>query len=512
METSLAPIALFVYNRKQHTEKTVEALRKNTLASQSDLFIFSDGKKGDDSSNRVTEVREYLKTISGFKSVTIKESETNKGLAKSIIAGVTEIVNHFGKIIVVEDDLVTSPYFLSYMNQGLDMYENENNVASIHGYVYPIKQEYVEKLPETFFIRGADCWGWATWKRAWNIFEPEGQKLLDEIKKQKLEEEFNFNNTFDYTGMLKAQTEGKNNSWAIRWYASAFLANKLTLYPKESLVTNIGFDGSGTHDKVGGKNIFGDSVSDTEIKIKPIVIQESEIGRQAFAKYFKSNRPSIFRRSWSKRPPVRVHLKKIKWLRKLVMQLRVVWNYISSPKNTPLDKKEPWIVRGAIDWMKTYLDKNMAVFEWGSGGSTVFMSLRTKQVISIEHNYEWFLKTNLYLKLNGLSNCQYRFVEAENGNNPNYASTDKNYLKHNFKKYCEMIDTFPNNHFDLVFIDGRARSSCIVQAKNKVKVGGYILLDNSEREEYQIGINLLNGWGRTDFKDSDSTTSIFQKK
>jgi hypothetical protein len=232
-----------------------------------------------------------LKSIRGFKSVVVIEREKNIGLANSIIAGVTETVNKYGKIIVVEDDLVTSPYFLSYMNQGLDMYENDDKVASIHGYVYPIK----ETLPETFFIKGADCWGWATWKRAWDIFEPDGKKLLQKIREQKLEKEFNFNNTYDYTSMLEGQISGRNNSWAVRWYASAFLLNMLTLYPGRSLVQNIGFDGSGTHTKGGGK-IFDVSLNSEKIELKPISARESLIGRNAFVTYFKSNQPGFFRK------------------------------------------------------------------------------------------------------------------------------------------------------------------------------------------------------------------------
>ena len=185
-----APIALIVYNRLTNTKETVNALSKNMLAKESDLTIFSDGPKADKDIEKVNEVRNYLKTITGFKSITIIESAVNKGLAASIISGVTEIVNKYTRIIVLEDDLVTSPYFLTYMNDALEMYENEEKVASIHGFIYPVKKE----LPETFFIKGADCWGWATWKRAWDLFESDGLKLLNELKNRKLTKEFNFNN------------------------------------------------------------------------------------------------------------------------------------------------------------------------------------------------------------------------------------------------------------------------------------------------------------------------------
>ena len=150
-ESNLAPIVLFVYNRPWHTAQTVEALQKNTLADKSELFIYSDAAKNSEVALYVKKVREYIRNISGFRKVTIMEREKNWGLANSIIDGVTTIVNKYGKIIVLEDDLVTSPYFLRFMNEALEMYENEESVASIHGYIYPI-----EGLPETFFIRGAD--------------------------------------------------------------------------------------------------------------------------------------------------------------------------------------------------------------------------------------------------------------------------------------------------------------------------------------------------------------------
>ena len=242
MNKSLAPIALFIYNRPWHTQQTVEALQKNELANESELFIYSDAAKNEQASESVNAVREYIKTINGFKEITIILRDKNWGLADSIIDGVTKIVNEYGRIIVLEDDLVTSPYFLKFMNEGLTMYENEDKVASIHGYIYPI-----DNLPNTFFIKGADCWGWATWKRAWDIFESNGEKILDELKSRRLEKEADFNNSYGFTQMLKDQIKGKNNSWAVRWYMSAFLKDMLTLYPGKSYVQNIGNDDSGTH-------------------------------------------------------------------------------------------------------------------------------------------------------------------------------------------------------------------------------------------------------------------------
>ena len=156
----LAPVILFVYNRLWHTKQTVEALRKNEHAMNTDLFIFSDAPKNNISAPAVEEVRKYIRGIGGFRSVSIVERDENFGLSKSIVDGVTSLCNEFGRVIVLEDDLVTSPYFLNYMNEGLNIYRHEEDVISIHGYVYPL----VENLPETFFFRGTDCWGWATGK------------------------------------------------------------------------------------------------------------------------------------------------------------------------------------------------------------------------------------------------------------------------------------------------------------------------------------------------------------
>ena len=280
MNKSLAPIALFIYNRPWHTQQTVEALQKNELANESELFIYSDAAKNEQASESVNAVREYIKTINGFKEITIILRDKNWGLADSIIDGVTEVVNKYGKIIVLEDDLVTSPYFLKFMNEGLTMYENEDKVASIHGYIYPI-----DNLPNTFFIKGADCWGWATWKRAWDVFEPNGQKILDELKSRGLEKGADFNNSYGLTQMLKDQIKGKNNSWAVRWYMSAFLKDMLTLYPGKSYVQNIGDDDSGTH--CGVSDIFRVELS-TSNNINRLELVENSDSRKKIEIFFDS--------------------------------------------------------------------------------------------------------------------------------------------------------------------------------------------------------------------------------
>jgi hypothetical protein len=284
---ALSPVVLFVYNRPWHTRQTIGALQKNDLAAESELTIFSDGPKNEEARLKVEEVRQYLRTITGFKRIQIHERKENQGLANSIIDGVTQIINEYGRGIVLEDDLVTSPYFLKYMNDGLDFYEQDHRVISVLGYVYPVKF----LLPETFFIKGAYCWGWATWKRGWDLFEKDGEVLLKKLVDQKLTEAFDCHGTYPYSEMLKAQIIGKNDSWGVRWYASAFLNNKLTLFPGNSLVSNIGNEGSGTH---GGINEALDvSLAQAPIIVKEIEVFEHSGARKIFEDFFRTMKGSL---------------------------------------------------------------------------------------------------------------------------------------------------------------------------------------------------------------------------
>jgi hypothetical protein len=261
-----APISLFVYARLEHTRRTVESLLLNPQSSDHDLIVFSDGGRTPEIQIATDEVRAYLETISGFRTVTIHCRPQNLGLARSIISGVTQVLAEHERVIVLEDDMVTSPHFLAYMNEALERLADDERVISIHGYVYPVQQT----LPETFFLPGADCWGWGTWRRGWQLFNPDGQALLDELKRRDLLKAFDFNGAFGYSKMLEGQIKGLNDSWAVRWYASAFLADKLTLYPGRSLVHNIGNDSSGTH--------CGDDTShDAELSTTPIDMSVLEV-------------------------------------------------------------------------------------------------------------------------------------------------------------------------------------------------------------------------------------------
>ena len=285
-----APITLFEYNRPWHTKNTIDALKENHLAEKSDLIIFSDGPRSDDDKAYVESVRRYLNNITGFNKVSIVEREKNFGLSGSIISGVTAIVKQYGQVIVVEDDLVSSPYFLKFMNDGLDFYRNAEDVISIHGYIFPVE----DHLPDTFFLKGADCWGWATWARGWALFNPDGKKLLEGIREGKLKEEFDYNGAYPFTKMLQDQTKGRNDSWAIRWHASAFLSEKLTLFPGRSLIRNIGIDQSGVHS--GETKVFDTEVSREPITISDIPIEENHFVKGKIERYYRKIKPGIAER------------------------------------------------------------------------------------------------------------------------------------------------------------------------------------------------------------------------
>jgi hypothetical protein len=240
----LSPIILFVYNRKWHTEQTIKALKKNLLASKSDLFIYSDGPKTDKDINQVQEIREYLKSINGFKTITIIEKKKNLGLAKSIIGGVTEIISKYGKAIILEDDLITSPYFLNFMNSALEHYKKVEKVWHISGWSYPLA---LKNKNDIYLYRTMNCWGWATWANNWQFFEKNTKKLInkfstDDIKRFNLDGATNI-----FWKQVMLNHKKKIDTWAVYWYASIFVNNGLCLNPSKSFVKNIGFDGSGSH-------------------------------------------------------------------------------------------------------------------------------------------------------------------------------------------------------------------------------------------------------------------------
>lgn len=254
---NLSPIILTVYNRFEHTKRTVEALKANTLASKSILYVFSDASKNDEDIKDVNEVRKYIHDINGFKEVHITERAENLGLAKNIISCVTEVINKYGRVILVEDDLVSSPYFLKYMNDGLDKYKDNPVVGSISGFTF---SKNAMQLPKSydhdifFFVRPSS-WGWATWKDKWNQVDWD-IKDYNEFKENPFKKQKFNRGGADLTGMLIAQKRGKINSWAIRWSYNFYKKGWLSVYPTISFIDNQGHDNSGIHSKASNKELY----------------------------------------------------------------------------------------------------------------------------------------------------------------------------------------------------------------------------------------------------------------
>lgn len=287
---NFAPIALFVYNRPQHTARTLKFLKQNELAAESRLFVFSDGPKTSEDEDTVQEVRDLLKNIDGFRSVEIIERKQNMGLADSVIAGVSRLVKDYGQVIVFEDDLISSPHTLSYFNQALGLYRWKEKVMHIGAYMYPLKDQ---DLPQSFFYRAASSWGWATWDSAWKHFEADIDVLMAQFDHKK-KADFSIDHTMNFWKQMEEFKSGKNNSWAIRWYASIFLQDGLTLNPSHSLVNNIGHDGTGVHS--GTNDIYTVTVNSKPITRFPEELEENAAAYQAIKQFLSTRKGNLWQR------------------------------------------------------------------------------------------------------------------------------------------------------------------------------------------------------------------------
>ncbi|MCJ8210721.1 glycosyltransferase [Mucilaginibacter sp. RS28] len=288
---NLAPIALFVYNRPEHTRRTLSYLQKNLLADESRLYIFSDAAKTEADAAKVDEVRRIAEQVTGFKAVRIIAREQNMGLANSIISGVTQLVNDYGKVIVFEDDLLSSPYTLQYFNEALQRYQHQEQVMHIGAYMYDLKSP---ELPETFFYRAATSWGWATWARAWKNFEPDVDVLMKQFDREKIRA-FSIEGTMNFWKQMLQFKAGKNNSWAIRWYASIFLKNGLTLNPSHSLIQNIGHDGSGVHSNQ--EEMYQVHISRKPVTYFPDDLKENTDAYRAIKHFLKNRKGNLWQRA-----------------------------------------------------------------------------------------------------------------------------------------------------------------------------------------------------------------------
>ncbi|HHR6038929.1 TPA: hypothetical protein ACS70C_003348 [Providencia alcalifaciens] len=290
-QSNLAPVVLFVYGRPIHTQRTIDALLKNPESKDTDLIVYSDGPKQHSDTEKVESVREIIKKTSGFKSINLIERAENLGLAENIIDGVTKVCEEYGKVIVLEDDIVTSPFFLNFMNSALNKYQSNEKVWHISGWNYPLKN--TEELPETFFWRTMNCWGWATWKDRWQYFEKSPQKLVTSWSQETIQK-FNLDGYHNFWSQVEENISGKLNTWAIFWYATIFSHEGLCLNPTTSFVANIGNDGSG--ENCGNIDIYKNKINQKKISLLASPSEENINIVSLIKHFYETSKPNFIRR------------------------------------------------------------------------------------------------------------------------------------------------------------------------------------------------------------------------
>jgi hypothetical protein len=301
--SDLAPVVLFVYNRPWHTKQTLEALEKNELSQQSQLYVFADGPKdgaSEEDLKKIQKVHQVVQSKKWCKETILIKRERNYGLADNISNAVSQIVNDYGSIIVLEDDIVTSPGFLVFMNEALSLYKDDDQVMHISGYMFPIQCD----APETFFYNTASCWGWATWARAWQFFNNDAHFLMEAIETNKGIRKFDIEGTYPFFEHLRLNAIGGMRTWAVKWYASFFLKGGYALHPYPSLVNNIGHDGQGENCDVS--TLFSWDVLADRIMVTRKAFVENRKVRQAMHKF----NDRIMGRS---KPPATLVVKQFLW-------------------------------------------------------------------------------------------------------------------------------------------------------------------------------------------------------
>lgn len=289
---SLAPIILFTYNRPNHTQQVIDSLLNNPLAKNSDIFIYSDAPKNQEAQKKVDEVRSYIHSITGFKNITIIEREKNLGLADNIINGVTNIINQYKRVIVLEDDIVVSPVFLDYMNNALNHYEQEKKVWCISAWNYPLDPNPIKD--DTFFWRIPHCWGWATWDDRWKYYRRDIQWVEENFTKQAIRD-INLDGSENFWNHFLLNKQNKIKTWAIFWYLIAYKRQALTLMPKYSYVKQIGFDGSGIHCG-NDKTMDNDFVWENFPITYPLIIQEDLKFLKAIQNFYRKRKKNILQK------------------------------------------------------------------------------------------------------------------------------------------------------------------------------------------------------------------------
>lgn len=291
---NLAPVVLFVYKRPAHTLKALQSLQKNKLSEQSHLYIFADAPATNDQKIRedVQQVRQIVQQKLWCQQVSIIERKENFGLAKNILQGVSEVIEKYGKAIILEDDIVTSEGFLSYMNEALTLYEAVPQVMHISGYFFPVSTQNIPQ--NTFFFNQASCWGWGTWASAWQKLQTNAQQLLKQVQSSGRMATFNADNSYSFSSQLEANISGQMHTWAIKWHTSVFLENGLCLHPKKSLTRNIGFDNTGEH-CVYSEIYLNQEITDC-IPVEKIPLVESKEIRKKMVSFNKPTPLSLITR------------------------------------------------------------------------------------------------------------------------------------------------------------------------------------------------------------------------
>lgn len=293
--SNLAPIVLFVYNRPWHTEQTLNALMQNKLANESALYIYADGAKRNatkETLDNIAEVRKIILRKLWCKEVIIIESEVNKGLALSIRSGVTEIIEKYGKVIVIEDDLLTSHSFLTYMNKALDYYQNRNSVFSISAYNLPSEKMLIplDYNYDVYVSLRNGSWGWGTWKDRWDQIDWNVSQYQAMLSNSQLQDAFNRRGD-DVFEMLQMQQNGKLNIWSIQFTMAHFVNHSVSIVPTVSYVDNLGLDGSGENCSIN-QTYRNEKLNATEnLRFLDILYEDKRIINAFYSANCRTKRP-----------------------------------------------------------------------------------------------------------------------------------------------------------------------------------------------------------------------------
>jgi len=274
------PILLFAFRRPVHTQRTLESLAANAEARDAHLTIFIDGPRHEEDRRLSDAVEAVARSRNWCGQVEVVRRPVNWGVPKSVITEVTDAVNRYGRVIVLEDDLDLSPYFLRFMEDGLERYCDEPRVMEISGYRYPVKN-----VPSrSAFVGHAVGWGWATWKRAWDLFEVDPHKLIARIERAGLQRQFDLEGTAPFMQMLHNAARGRLGGWDVRWSATMLLNGGLTLCPPASLANNFGHDGTGTNCNAGSH--YDTLLAKAAVTDFPAAIVEDAQFRQGLRRFY----------------------------------------------------------------------------------------------------------------------------------------------------------------------------------------------------------------------------------